>query len=131
MHHAGRLGTSRGAHYVVLADGRSTPLNANQVQTLCHRFASLYARCNLVVSLVAPVRYADLLAYRAKMWVKHIDDRSTTASVTSGGGGPSSSLERDQSDYAARLDEVCRALRPLRSRPGAPGGPVAASLFFL
>ena len=50
---------------------------------LCH----LYQRCTKSVSIPAPVYYADLAAYRAKVHASTLDDMSETASDIGSEGG--------------------------------------------
>lgn len=58
-------GTSRSAHYYVLADENnfSSDDMCKMTYYLCH----IYQRCTKSVSIPAPVYYADLAAYRAKV----------------------------------------------------------------
>ncbi|UJR36677.1 hypothetical protein I4U23_029394 [Adineta vaga] len=79
--HFGALGTSRPTHYYVLYDDNK--LKPNEVQMLTYALCYTYARCTRSVSIPAPVKYADLLAIRATLYIKS-DDQSDTESVASG-----------------------------------------------
>ncbi|XP_054163595.1 protein argonaute-3-like [Oppia nitens] len=81
--HNGRIGTSRAAHYYVLADenGFSTEDMCKMTYYLCHT----YQRCTKSVSIPAPVYYADLAAYRAKVHAMGRPDQSDTVSEQGGG----------------------------------------------
>ncbi|XP_054163596.1 protein argonaute-1-like [Oppia nitens] len=83
--HNGRIGTSRAAHYYVLIDenGFSTEDMCKMTYYLCHT----YQRCTKSVSIPAPVYYADLAAYRAKVHAMARPDQSDTASTVSKQGG--------------------------------------------
>ncbi|CAF4127451.1 unnamed protein product [Adineta steineri] len=79
--HHGALGTSRPTHYYVLYDDNN--LKPNEVQMLTYALCYTYSRCTRSVSIPAPVKYADLLATRAALYVKS-DDESDTESISSG-----------------------------------------------
>ncbi|CAF0732947.1 unnamed protein product [Adineta steineri] len=79
--HHGALGTSRPTHYHVLYDDNN--LKPNEVQMLTYALCYTYSRCTRSVSIPTPVKYADLLATRAALYVKS-DDQSDTESVSSG-----------------------------------------------
>ncbi|CAF4203061.1 unnamed protein product, partial [Adineta steineri] len=79
--HHGALGTSRPTHYYVLYDDNN--LKPNEVQMLTYALCYTYSRCTRSVSIPAPVKYADLLATRAALYVKS-DDQSDTESISSG-----------------------------------------------
>ncbi|XP_020575957.1 protein argonaute MEL1-like isoform X2 [Phalaenopsis equestris] len=66
--HAGIQGTSRPAHYRVLCDENG--LSADQLQTLTNNLCYIYARCTRSVSVVAPVYYAHLAAFRARYYME-------------------------------------------------------------
>ncbi|CAF1211608.1 unnamed protein product [Adineta ricciae] len=78
--HHGALGTSRPTHYYVLYDDNK--LKPDEVQMLTYALCYTFARCTRSVSIPAPVKYADLLAIRATLYIKS-DDQSDTESVSS------------------------------------------------
>jgi len=79
--HHGALGTSRPTHYHVLYDDNN--LEPDKVQMLTYALCYTYARCTRSVSVPAPVKYADLLAFRARYYIDDYDE-SDTESVASG-----------------------------------------------
>ncbi|WVZ62233.1 hypothetical protein U9M48_011999 [Paspalum notatum var. saurae] len=64
--HAGIKGTSRPAHYHVLYDENG--FSADEMQTLTNNLCYTYARCTRAVSVVPPVYYAHLAAFRARCY---------------------------------------------------------------
>ena len=80
--HAGLQGTSRPVHYHVLLDENGFGADALQrmAWSLCH----VYCRCTRSVSLVPPVYYAHLAAFRARV-LHAAEAGSDTESVRSGG----------------------------------------------
>ncbi|BFG28423.1 hypothetical protein CerSpe_146970 [Prunus speciosa] len=85
--HAGVQGTSRPVHYHVLLD--ENKFSADQLQSLTNNLCYTYARCTRSVSIVPPVYYAHLAAFRARYYIEgeYSNVASTTAGSTSGGGG--------------------------------------------
>lgn len=65
--HAGIQGTSRPAHYHVLWDENN--FSADALQTLTNNLCYTYARCTRSVSIVPPVYYAHLAAFRARFYM--------------------------------------------------------------
>ncbi|XP_069977752.1 protein argonaute-2 [Penaeus vannamei] len=63
--HHGIKGTSRPAHYHVLWDDNN--LTMDQLQEFTYNMCHVYSRCSKSVSLPAPVAYAHLAAFRAKV----------------------------------------------------------------
>ncbi|KAG0487287.1 hypothetical protein HPP92_009382 [Vanilla planifolia] len=66
--HAGIQGTSRPAHYHVLWDENN--FTADGLQSLTNNLCYTYARCTRSVSVVPPVYYAHLAAFRARFYVE-------------------------------------------------------------
>jgi eukaryotic translation initiation factor 2C len=69
-----RQGTSRPSHYHVLYDDNK--LEPDQVQMLTYYLCYTFARCTRSVSIPAPVKYADLLAFRARFYINMNDESS-------------------------------------------------------
>ncbi|CAM4972896.1 unnamed protein product [Rotaria socialis] len=78
-HHSDK-GTSRPTHYHVLYDDNK--LKSEQVQMLTYALCYTTARCTRSISMPAPVKYADLLAFRANFYIDMNDPFNTEASAT-------------------------------------------------
>ncbi|UJR09388.1 hypothetical protein I4U23_013631 [Adineta vaga] len=65
--HQAQKGTSRPTHYHVLYDDNK--LKPDQVQLLTNALCYTSARCTRSISIPAPVKYADLLAFRAAHYI--------------------------------------------------------------
>ena len=65
--HFGVQGTSRPTHYYVLWDDNK--FGADQLQKLTFHLCHMYAKCNRSISIPAPVQYAHLAAYRARIHI--------------------------------------------------------------
>ncbi|KAI5416367.1 hypothetical protein KIW84_041436 [Lathyrus oleraceus] len=63
-----RKGTSRAAHYHVIWDDNN--FSADEIQSLTNNLCYTYARCTRSVSVVPPVYYAHLAAYRARFYME-------------------------------------------------------------
>lgn len=66
--HFGIQGTSRPTHYYVLHDENG--FTADELQMVTYQLCHLYGRCTRVVSIPAPVYFADLCATRARYHVR-------------------------------------------------------------
>ncbi|KAF8412729.1 hypothetical protein HHK36_000698 [Tetracentron sinense] len=79
--HYGGLGTSKPTHYHVLSDDHA--VSSDQLQTVIYNLCYTFARCTKPVSLVPPVYYADLAAYRGRQYYEALMDGCSPASVES------------------------------------------------
>jgi len=108
--HEGRLGTSRAAHYYVLADDNA--FNANDMCKMTYYLCHIYQRCTKSVSIPAPVYYADLAAYRAKIHASGFQDyelggqASDVSSSTSGDSGRDNTHEESKIKSYEQLIKV-------------------------
>ncbi|KAL3616747.1 Protein argonaute-2 [Castilleja foliolosa] len=78
--HYGGLGTSKPTHYYVLWD--ENRFSSDELQKLIYDMCFTYARCTKPVSLVPPVYYADLVAYRGRMFQEHLLENQPASSST-------------------------------------------------
>ena len=88
--HAGLQGTSRPAHYHVLLDENG--YGADALQRMAFALCHVYCRCTRSVSLVPPVYYAHLAAYRGRVLRAAAGDDSDAGSVRSGGGAAAAAV---------------------------------------
>ncbi|KAI3763985.1 hypothetical protein L2E82_13983 [Cichorium intybus] len=86
--HFGGMGTSKPTHYSVIWDENG--FTSDEMQKLIYHLCYIFARCTKPVSLVPPVYYADLVAYRGRMF----QEVAAESELESGLGSGSSSFDR-------------------------------------
>ncbi|KAK9986286.1 hypothetical protein SO802_031237 [Lithocarpus litseifolius] len=79
--HYGSLGTSKPTHYYVLWDEHG--FTSDDLQKRIYHMCFTFARCTKPVSLVPPVYYADLAAYRGRLYYEAVVEGQSPASATS------------------------------------------------
>lgn len=104
--HYGSLGTSKPTHYNVLCDENA--LETDKLQKLIYHLCFTFARCTKPVSLVPPVYYADLVAYRGRLFQEVVTKQSPALSLLSSSAISSASL----SSAAASFDQNFYTLHP-------------------
>ncbi|WOL05329.1 protein argonaute 1B isoform X2 [Canna indica] len=107
--HAGIKGTSRPAHYHVLWD--ENKFTADALQTLTNNLCYTYARCTKSVSIVPPVYYAHLAAFRARFYME--PETSNGGSMTNGATGRGA-LARGQCSNRTPRSAIVRPLPALK-----------------
>ncbi|KAL7194293.1 hypothetical protein ACSBR1_034665 [Camellia fascicularis] len=95
--HYGNLGTSKPTHYYVLWDEHN--FTSDKLQKLIYDLCFTFARCTKPVSLVPPVYYADLVAYRGRLFQEVLNELQSPPSV------PSSSASSSALIPAVSLNE--------------------------
>ena len=86
--HYGSIGTSKPTHYHVLWDEHG--FSSDKLQEFIYNLCYTFARCCKPVSLVPPVYYADLLAYRGRLHFDAVTEKQSSGSSSSWGGTSSS-----------------------------------------
>ncbi|GLU14069.1 hypothetical protein SLE2022_306600 [Rubroshorea leprosula] len=98
--HYGSLGTSKPTHYHVLWDEHR--ISSDDLQKLIYNMCFTFSRCTKPVSLVPPVYYADLVAYRGRMYHEAMIRGRLPGSASS---SSSSSLASSSFSSATSFDE--------------------------
>lgn len=86
--HFGGLGTSKPTHYHVLWD--ENRFTSDSLQKLIYDLCFTFARCAKAVSLVPPVYYADLVAYRGRIFQEVVKEREASGSSSAAAASSSS-----------------------------------------
>ncbi|KAJ8763817.1 hypothetical protein K2173_003599 [Erythroxylum novogranatense] len=95
--HYGSLGTSKPTHYQVLWDEHG--FASDQLEKLIYNMCFTFARCTKPVSLVPPVYYADLVAYRGRLYHEAVEGQSPSSASSS------SSITSSTLSSATSLDD--------------------------
>ncbi|XP_076922512.1 protein argonaute 2-like [Bidens hawaiensis] len=98
--HFGGMGTSKPTHYSVIWD--ENKFSSDEMQKMIYDLCYTFARCTKPVSLVPPVYYADLVAYRGRMF-QEVEMMEANGSGSSSSGSVSGSGSFGQ--YIYNLDQ--------------------------
>ncbi|GMI93603.1 argonaute 2 [Hibiscus trionum] len=101
----GMIGTSKSTQYHVLWDEHG--FTSDHIQQLLHSMCFTSARCTKSVSLIPPVKYADLTAYRGRLYQQVLDRQSQASSRSSSSSAPPSQPSAaafDKSSYRVHPD---------------------------
>lgn len=93
--HHGSIGTSKPTHYHVLWDEHY--FSSDNLQKFIYHLCFTFAKCCKPVSLVPPVYYADLLAYRGRLYYE-VQSEKQSSSGHSSSSATSSSTSATLSD---------------------------------
>lgn len=114
--HQALQGTVRPTRYFVLRNdpGLTVDSTAQLLYALCH----LYGRCQRTVSVPAPLYYAQLLAQRARIYMKtHFQgtrvDIEALSDVSGESGGAREAVERITEEADTHVRRVATVVRPM------------------
>ncbi|GKV36841.1 hypothetical protein SLEP1_g44931 [Rubroshorea leprosula] len=103
--HFGSIGTSKPTHYQVLWDEHG--FTSDGIQQLIYSMCFTSAQCTKPISLIPPVYYADLAAYRGRLYQEALMDWHSRASPAS---SSSSSSQSNTAAFDKGLYKLCANL---------------------